>query len=141
MLPHSRVREQPPAGHLVPSTLISMRQSPACPVLQPIGNRYAKKTRKYAKTKFTTIVGFWFYLLFTYFGILGWICNGCNIYNALVKCKFHPLFGVLGKSTFKYGLLFLRERALFRTSRFLLFVAEPLYQNVRIGHRIIFIFW
>ena len=44
----------------------------------------------------------------------------------------------LGKSAFEPGLLFLQETPLFRTRHFSLIYAKPLYQNVRIDHRIIF---
>ena len=46
------------------------------------------------------------------------------------------------KSAFEPGLLFLQDRGLFfGTRHFSLNFAKPLYQNVRIDHRIIFTFW
>ena len=45
------------------------------------------------------------------------------------------------KSAFEPGLLFLRERGLFPNLFVFIFVAKPLYHNVCIDHRIIFIFW
>ena len=63
---------------------------------------------------FGSNLGFYcFYFIFIRFTHRRWICNGWNIYNAFVKCRFHRFVDLLGNLTFKSGLLFLTNIALF----------------------------
>ena len=56
----------------------------------------------------------------------GWICIGCNFYNAFANCRSHRFFTGWGKSAFKSGLSFLRSTALFSNlSFFLVFRPNP----------------
>ena len=45
--------------------------------------------KKYPKSKCPIIDVFLLLHLFSEFCILGWICNGCSIYNAFVNCRFY----------------------------------------------------
>ena len=51
-----------------------------------------------------------------------------------------PNMNFVQKYAFESGLLFSRDIAFFHNLPFFLFSAEPLYQNVRIDHRIIYFF-
>ena len=80
-----------------------------------------------------------FYNIFVKIRLMGWIRIGFALLNTLYKCKIHRFFYFF-ESAFESGLLFLRERALFSNLSFFLIFAKPLYQNVRIDHRIILFF-
>ena len=82
----------------------------------------------------------YFYNLFIKFGLMGWICFGFAFLNTLYKYKIHRFFDFVEKSAFEPGQLFLRKSIVFELVIFLCFFAEPLFQNVRIDHRILFIF-
>ena len=91
-----------------------------------------QNTRKLKPYPFFLIF-FWF---FSESGLMGWIWIGFALLNILYKCQIHRFVDLWWKTTSWSELLFLQNRGLFSNSIFSLISAKPLYQKVRIDHRI-----
>ena len=79
--------------------------------------------------------------LFIKFGIMGWIWIDFAFLNTLYKCQIHRFFYFFENQPSNLGCYFWEKEVFFRTRHFPFIFAKPLYQNVRIDHRItLFVF-
>ena len=101
------------------------------------GNRQGEFSRRIREVGVPNNSRFWFVTI----DLPNLVYNWYNIYNTFVKFRFHRFFDLFAKIRLEvWAAVFERKSSFVRTCHFCLFSAEPLYQNVRIDHMIIYTF-